>query len=141
MNDRLVENRFWSDWSPEMQKVLRRLTLPGESQLTDLVAAGSGESMIRTWVVFESKDPIAWAVLTRYDEIMMYVKKSHRRKGLGRKLLRRVKKSFPRKRITVIAWNRISGKFYASFLPKGWVVNDYFGDFSKMMERRERMAA
>ncbi len=122
-----------------MKEALRLLTLDEYSELSMLIAplkGGRDQARIRnhpdafqTWVVFNGWDnPIAWAILTEENEIMVYVKRYHRRKGIGRKLLARARKNNPGKRITTLVWSPTSAKFYTSSArPKSWKVTDWYG--------------
>lgn len=131
--------RHWTDWSPTMKAALRRLTIDKYSELAMLLAplqSGKDCGAIRnnpdayqTWVVFNGWDnPIAWAILTHRNEIMVYVKRYHRRKGIGRKLLALARKHNPGERITTLVWSPTSAKFYGSSArPKGWAMTDWYG--------------
>jgi len=131
--------QHWTDWSPTMQDALRRLTIDEYSELSMLLAAdhrGRDQARIRknpnafqTFVVFNGWDnPVAWAILTDDNEIMVYVKRYHRRKGIGRKLLALARKHNPGKRITTLVWSPTSAKFYGSSArPKNWNVTDWYG--------------
>ncbi len=134
-----VVSKQWTGWSPTMKAALRCLTLDGFSELTmllsptldgeDCAAIRTHPDAYRTWVVFNPRDkPIAWAILTHTNEIMVYVKRYHRRKGIGRMLLKLVKKDNPGKQITTLVWSPTSAKFYTSSArPKNWKVNDFYG--------------
>lgn len=122
-----------------MKEALRLLTLDEYSELSMLLAplkGGRDQARIRnhpdafqTWVIFNGWDnPIAWAILTEENEIMVYVKRYHRRKGIGRKLLSLARKHNPGKRITTLVWSPTSAKFYTSSArPKSWKVTDWYG--------------
>ena len=133
----------WTDWSPTMQDALRQLTIDEYSELAMLLAPlsdGRDQARIRnnpdafqTFVVFNGWDnPVAWAILTDDNEIMVYVKRYHRRKGIGRKLLALARKHNPGKRITTLVWSPTSAKFYGSSArPKNWKVIDWYGYSAK----------
>jgi len=122
-----------------MQDALRRLTIDEYSELFMLLAPdhrGQDQRRIQknpdafqTFVVFNGWDnPVAWAILTDDNEIMVYVKRYHRRKGIGRKLLSLARKHNPGKRITTLVWSPTSAKFYGSSArPRNWKVTDWYG--------------
>lgn len=134
-----VITKRWTDWSPTMKDALRCLTIDKYSELAMLLAplqSGKDCATIRnhpnafqTWVVFNGWDnPVAWAILTETNTIMVYVKRYHRRKGIGRMLLKMARKANPGKRIKTLVWSSTSAKFYTSSAkPKNWKVTDWYG--------------
>ncbi len=44
------------------------------------------EGKVKVWVAYEGKKVVGWATLDKKHDIMLYVRKSHQRRGIGRKL-------------------------------------------------------
>jgi hypothetical protein len=131
-----------------MKAALRGLTLVRtaggiDSELAILIAPradGKDKARIRqnpdafqTFVVFNGWDnPIAWAILCETNEIMVYVKRYHRRKGIGRMLLALARKHNPGTKIKTLVWSPTSAAFYTSSArPKSWQVDDWYGYAAK----------
>ncbi len=94
---------------------LFRLTLSYDSGMTN--AINDGPELLMTWVATENGKVLGWGLQQKekwmQDLAMFYVSPKHRRKGIGTKILNRMKKDGYR-RMTVRGWNRESRAFFST---------------------------
>lgn len=88
----------WWRLDNELQRRLRGLTRKKESGIRDIlrdIEEGKVKSH-KVFILFENEVPVSW-VLTCYNdysneyELMVYTKRSHRRRGYGRKLIQKAR--------------------------------------------------
>lgn len=86
----------WNSWPIEVRKVLRSLTWRGDSGLLAQIHKAEGDWEHKTFVLFESGKPIAWAMacwdqqFAEFD-IMLYVRRDRRRMGYGTRLFNKAR--------------------------------------------------
>ena len=109
--------RFFKDWSPEIKRQLRNLTINHNKFGTSCMRYEIQQkaNLILTCVAFNKDKVIGWAMYLKYsfsigkkDSIMVYVKKPFRRMGIGRRLVNKLKN----KEIKGYSYNDSSCKFW-----------------------------
>lgn len=66
------------------------------------------------YIIETSKQLLAWAIVYR-NEVHYYTRKTHRRKGLGKKLAKRVHQDYSPKDLISGVYDKKSEEFYANF--------------------------
>jgi len=89
---RKIRKRLWKEWDTHTQRVLRGLTFREESGMKDTLHS---ESV--TYVMFDGSLIVGWG---KYDERdrdgMFYVRRSHRRQGVGSSLYKYMRRDVGR---------------------------------------------
>ena len=89
-----IRQRDYQTWDKKMQKRLMALTLRETSGMKDcLKQLNAFDADHKTFVLFEEREPVAWA-LTYWDsfneeyDVMVYTRRDRRNKGYGRRLIK-----------------------------------------------------
>lgn len=93
-----IKTRLFTDWDTKIKLRLCNLTLMHGVMWGKVTS----EPETRTWVAFEGEKPVAWLVFIPTDkefEVMLYIRRSHRRRGIGRRLYK-----------TAMRWWKKNGK-------------------------------
>lgn len=78
----------------DVQRTCLRLTVREESGMREEIKCGGTP---RTWVAYDGRMVVGWAILTGYGgHIMLYVRSTHRKQGIGGKLYRQAYGHFKR---------------------------------------------
>lgn len=107
-----IYHKRFEDWSPRRRLELMDLTLRprdgGVSGMTkDIVEQPEA---LDTLVCIEDGKVIGWATIDEDNEANFYVAYPHRRRGVGTKLVARLRSIY--EIIHVMHWDRQSGAFY-----------------------------
>jgi GNAT superfamily N-acetyltransferase len=113
----LIINKRYFDWSPAMRRQLRSLSLRGEGDMCKVLAKKTCD----TFVVFDNNIIVGWAIYSEDPwykaepgDFMLYVRKSYRKKGVGRMLIRAASQKYGK--LLIHPWNTNSGRFFAKML-------------------------
>lgn len=114
--------KLFLDWSAEMRKKLRTMTiLRHHGGASGMIEAVSYKGNPLTCVAFLNDTPIGWSLLSKEDDgfgkhtIMVYVKRAHRRKGIGTNLFKHLRKSGGKR---VVIWDENSHYFWTKVSKK-----------------------
>lgn len=89
-----IRQKFYSEWPGHIRRRLTALTLREQSGMRIVVR---DRRRTPTFVLFEGKNPVAWALVEwdgydRVYNIMLYVRRDKRRLGYGKQLYTEAKK-------------------------------------------------
>ena len=116
-----IVNKLYSDWSPEMRKRLRSLSLRQVGSICKVVS----RTPCDTFVLFDSNVLIGWGIylLEHYNGIfliydqgsfMLYVRNLYRKKGVGKFIIQNAVKKYGK--LKIYPWNNNSGMFFKKIL-------------------------
>jgi len=109
-----IVNKTYNNWTPIMRKHLRNLTFK-EGLMRNIVSTYPCD----TFVAFENDLIIGWGIFIlnkriTNNDFMLYIRKSYRRKGIGKKIVKSAIKKYGK--ISIYIWDNISSKFFCKMI-------------------------
>lgn len=116
-----IINKLYSDWSPEMKRQLRSLSLRTRGSICKVVS----KTPCDTFVLFDNNILVGWGIylLGHYNGIfliynqgsfMLYVRNSYRKKGVGKFIIQNAIRKY--EKLKVYPWDNNSGIFFKKVL-------------------------
>jgi len=89
-----IQQGNWNRLDRELQNKLLKLTRREESQMRELIKSIDKIISHKIFILFEKEIPVSWSIAV-YDDhddeyhLMIYTRRSHRRRGYGKKLVQK----------------------------------------------------
>lgn len=132
-----IKMKPFLEWDVDTRRILtEKLTIEPDSMLSEYIR--KYPEHLLSFVIFDAWEPVAWAIrvvsgrntgesfrtdyrgMPRTGEVMFYVLPRYRQRGLGGRLVRRIKRDYTGEPTFYYPWDERSVRFFENTTPRRW---------------------